>query len=858
MTSPAPDRTLSRKRAVARLVLWVEQLWPALWPALAVIGVYACLALLNVPALLPPEGRIAVLAIALLLLGVAVWRGVRRSVRPGAEAVDRRLERDSGLRHRPLAALTDRPSSPTPEAASVWEEHVRRLRAQTGRLRLGWPRPGLAGRDRYALRGGLVVLLGAALLVAGAEAPGRLWRGVAPGWPAAAPGPATVVQAWVTPPAYTGLPPRFLRTDLAAVQVPAGAALAVNVTGGSGAPSLSLDGGTEPFRALDTGSWQSDRTLTKDTRLEVRRGIGALAAWSVTVTPDKPPVAAFTEPPGAMPGNPPTNQTRLPWRAEDDYGLVSVQAELRLRDRAQAEPLVVPLPLTGTPRTARAVAAQDLTAHPWAGLAVTARIVAKDAAGQSGASAPAGFVLPERNFDHPVARAVIAIRRQLSLTPDARAEAEAALDGIAGVPEAFNTDSGTLLTLRSTGALLRHGRGDAAVTEAQARLWELALSLEDGALDRTARALDVARQALRDALAEAKEAEQKGIPLTPEQQQALQDKMQALREAIQRQIEALTEQAKREGSELPFDPRAPQMDARELDRRAERMQEAAREGRTEDAQREMAELEQLLQELQAARPESGEARERRRAEKQERGQRQMSAVQDMVRREGGLLDKSQSRADARPDTRPDPRSAPQRDPERRSQQALRRALGELMQRQGDLTGEIPQALNEADLAMREAGEALGQGQDAAAGRAQKRAIEALQKGGREMGQQMARQFGTGEQPGEGEGDDPGDEPGQGTGQNGQDPDGNRPGQTAGPRPGEAPGAQRRRTARRDPLGRPAPQGTSGSEESGDVRVPDQMEQARTRALQDELRRRGAERTRPQPELDYIDRLLKAY
>jgi hypothetical protein len=37
-----------------------------------------------------------------------------------------------------------------------------------------------------------------------------------------------------------------------------------------------------------------------------------------------------------------------------------------------------------------------------------------------------------------------------------------------------------------------------------------------------------------------------------------------------------------------------------------------------------------------------------------------------------------------------------------------------------------------------------------------------------------------------------------------------------------------------------------------------MEQARTRAIQDELRRRGAERTRPQPELDYIDRLLKPY
>jgi hypothetical protein len=50
----------------------------------------------------------------------------------------------------------------------------------------------------------------------------------------------------------------------------------------------------------------------------------------------------------------------------------------------------------------------------------------------------------------------------------------------------------------------------------------------------------------------------------------------------------------------------------------------------------------------------------------------------------------------------------------------------------------------------------------------------------------------------------------------------------------------------------------GSEAAGDVHVPDQMEQARTRAIQDELRRRDSERTRPQRELDYLDRLLTPF
>ena len=71
-------------------------------------------------------------------------------------------------------------------------------------------------------------------------------------------------------------------------------------------------------------------------------------------------------------------------------------------------------------------------------------------------------------------------------------------------------------------------------------------------------------------------------------------------------------------------------------------------------------------------------------------------------------------------------------------------------------------------------------------------------------------------------------------------------------------ADRRADDHRDPLGRATRDGTSGADESGTVAVPDQMEAARGRAIQDELRRRDGERGRPQPELDYIERLLKQF
>ena len=205
----------------------------------------------------------------------------------------------------------------------------------------------------------------------------------------------------------------------------------------------------------------------------------------------------------------------------------------------------------------------------------------------------------------------------------------------------------------------------------------------------------------------------------------------------------------------------------------------------------------------------------------------------------------------------------QRHGDTRTEQALRRVLGVLMQQYGDLTGKVPEALNDADIAMREAGQALDAGDDAAAAASLRRAIEALQKGGRSMSQQLSQQFGgegedgdesdDGQMAGEQDGSQPGDEEGRGRGaQFGRN--GRWDGRWDGRRP-----ADRRADDRRDPLGRPLREdGTGQSPDDSGVRVPEEMEQARSHAIQEELRRREAEKTRPQPELDYIERLLRQF
>ena len=198
--------------------------------------------------------------VALVILGAAGQRPApdRRAQRPvrltGGWSVK------SGLRHRPLAVLTDRPVVPGAEA--LWRAHVARAAAQIGRLRVGTPRPGLAALDPRALRGALVVALFACLVIAGDRRAAAARAGDDAGVRAAG-GTAGHGNAGLDYAARLyGLAPLFLRHDGKPVTVPAGSRLTVNLTGGAGTPSLYAERQDFDIRALwHAASFQADRDL---------------------------------------------------------------------------------------------------------------------------------------------------------------------------------------------------------------------------------------------------------------------------------------------------------------------------------------------------------------------------------------------------------------------------------------------------------------------------------------------------------------------------------------------------------------------------------------------------------------------
>ena len=156
-----------------------------------------------------------------------------------AEALAR-LDLTSGIDHRPATALADRlaPTASDPVMEALWRAHRAHEAERAKNLRAGLPHPRLAWRDPYAIRALVLLAAVASFFLADGEQVRRI--AAAFDWSGAIYPRLYRVDAWVTPPAYTGRAPILLpgiRHDepapgeTAAVLVPAGSELVVRATG---------------------------------------------------------------------------------------------------------------------------------------------------------------------------------------------------------------------------------------------------------------------------------------------------------------------------------------------------------------------------------------------------------------------------------------------------------------------------------------------------------------------------------------------------------------------------------------------------------------------------------------------------
>ncbi|MBI5321680.1 TIGR02302 family protein [Bradyrhizobium sp.] len=846
--NPDPSKPAREPDDVARLKLtqaleratWAiawERAWPHLARLLTLAGLFLTVSWAGLWLALPFPARAAGLALFAAAAVFVLWPLIRFRWPTRTEALGR-LDRSTGIRHRPATALSDTVATTDPVALALWQESRARTLASLTRIRAGLPSPRLAIHDPWAVRGLVVVMMVAAFIAAGDERNLRVasafdWNGVL--------APASIrVDAWVTPPVYTGRPPIILSSankESAALTsgplpVPAGSTVIVRSSGGT--LDVVAGGGVTEAAATEQapkGTNERHFTVTGDGTVHVRAPSGQ-PQWKFTATPDRPPTIALAKDPERQP----RGSLQMSYKIEDDYGVTEARAQFVARNTEAGKVAAAPRPLFEPPqfglvlpnaRTRNGVGQtlKDLSEDPYAGADVTLTLTAKDEAGNAGKSEPFNMRLPERLFSKPLARALIEQRRILALDANQNDKVYAALDALMIAPELFTPQAGHYLGLYSVARELEAARTDDAMRAVVASLWALAVTIEDGDISDVEKALRAAEEALRQALERGASDEE------------IKKLTENLRAALDKYLRQLAEQLKNNPQQLsrPLDPNTKMLTQRDLDSLLQQIEREARRGNREAAMEALKRLGDLMRELQMARPGQGD----------DDMQQALNELGDMIRKQQQLRDKTFKQGQ---DSRRDRMRGKQGDQNmgdlQQDQQALRDRLKKLQDelakrgmspnQRGDKgqrgdpgqqgqpgdQGDGDDGLDQADSAMGDATGRLGDGNAEGAVDSQGRALDALRKGAQSLAESM--------QPGDGDGQSDG--------------------------PGSRAGRQQSGGNQTDPLGRPLHGREFGDDYT--VKIPGEIDVERVRRILEELRRRLADPNRPQIELDYIERLLK--
>jgi uncharacterized protein (TIGR02302 family) len=847
----------STRRLFATAILRARQalLWERLWPIFASLavaaGFFLALSWGGLWISIPPLARmIGLLLFALLLIACFVPAYGFRT--PKDTDALRRLDHVSGREHRPATAMADSMAagSEDPVADTLWRAHLARSAEAARNLRAGWPKPRLAARDPFALRALVLLACVATFFMAEGERGRRI--AAAFDWTGAIAPKLYRVDAWVTPPSYTGRPPVLLpgiRHDtpapgeMASIPVPAGSVLIVRATG-MNSIDLAVTGGlSEEPPGEKSGS--SEASVERHFRIGDHGGVtvrglpAGAATWNFGAIPDKPPVIAHTREPQII-GR---SSISFAYRVEDDYGVSSAEARFSRKPetpragapapRQLVPPPDFPLPLPQSrTRAGTGQASKDLTEHPWAGVAVNVTLAAKDEGGNEGFSETQEVQIPERPFTKPLARALVEQRRNLAFDANAREDVHKALTALMIAPERFTPESSVYLGLRTAATRTQIAKTDDDLRDVVDYLWEIAVLIEDGTLSDVERELRAAQEALRQAL----------------EQGASEDEIKRLtdnlRQALDRFMQALAEQLKRDGTTeaRPLDRNMRTVRPQDLRGMLDKIERLARQGARDAARKLLDEMQAMLDNLSRNQQARGNQNQGDGGMLDELGRmiQEQQRLRDRTFREGrdgqGNRDRRNREQGQQQQGQQGQQGRRQMGDLQRNQQNLRQQLEQMLEQlrrmqqgqqgqqgegqegqQGE-GNEAGEALGRAGQAMREAEGSLGEGDADNAVEGQGRALQNLRRGAQSLAQQM--------QGGQGEG------------------------------PGEPGGPEAESAERTDPLGRPI-----RSREYGDdftVKVPDEIDVQRARRVLEELRRRLGEQARPRLELDYIERLLRDF
>ena len=633
---------------------------------LVVAGLFLCVSWLDLWLEIPHRARIVGVVLFAILFVVSGFGLLRLRPLSRQDAL-RRIDRATGLAHRPASVLEDRLATAGRDAATdtLWALHLRRAEAEAANFKAGRPSPRAVDLDRYAVRLGIVVALIACAIVAGPQRYARVAAAFDFG-PGGAPAAGSRLDAWIDPPPYTGKAPVLL--DLAArdpdrpqhLAAPAGSIVVIRSAGDDAAeiettgpllppakvappvkalpndmpasdadaepgdvkpsnklreakpretrPSVVTSNGADPTAA--SGETEKRLVLHGDSRLVLRQGGALRGIFDLAAIADKPPTIALR----AVPKINARGSFTLATTTGDDYGVSAAEAAFadpKIEGEPTTGPSLVPAPkvtltLPGmTNGIGDAETTVDLSDNPWAGAQVAMTLVAHDEGGNEGRSEAVELTLPQKSFANPIARALVEQRRELVLEPGRRSMVGAALEALMVAPGTFGTTPSIYLGLRFARDSLAAARTDKQLLEVADFLWGMALQLENGDLSDAEKALRNAEKELRDAI-DRKASDEEIQKLTQNLQAAMDKFLKELAEQQKKddQQQAATQQGRPSKS----------ISQKDLQALIDRLKEQARSGNREEAKKALDELQDVLENLKTAKRQKADPQSRAMAE----------------------------------------------------------------------------------------------------------------------------------------------------------------------------------------------------------------------------------------------------
>jgi uncharacterized protein (TIGR02302 family) len=851
---PRFSRRLTRTRFATHAAMVIERLWPLVLPLLVALSLFASLSWFGAFRVMPDAMRFGILA-AFAVAAVASLSLLRFYRPPRVEDVDRRIEAANALLHTPLRAQTDRPAGKQQDGFSdaLWREHQKRMAERLDGLGGDLPRTGVPQRDPFALRAAAALLVVTAFAFSFGSRGGTLedaFRAVA----FAETVPARI-DAWVTPPPYTGKAPIFLTAEgnekTPVFTVPTGSDVILRITGGSGGETVSFTDSSGETREIEASAGLAEGAETPDAQPVAAAGgasaprqftgklsddgVLALQAngreidrWAFAVTPDRPPVIRFS----GVPRRAVNGAFELHYEIEDDYGAASAAAAFALEKAppTSVRPLYGPpeMPLSVPRRGSKDIAmkaTRDLTEHVWAGSRIKLTLSAVDDAGQEAETETKTLILPERPFTNPLAKSVVELRKIFSLDANMKRHVVDLIDAITLRPEDTFDNPSHYLGLMAARTRLKLAGTDEALRETADYLWNMALQIEDGDLSDAEKRLRQAQEALKQALRDGASDEE------------IDRLMKELRQAMNEFLREFAERAARDPNMSQQQPQNGQeLSQRDLERMMDQIENLAKSGNRQQAEELLSQLQDMMNNLQARRQqqpgESGQQSEMR---------EQMNKLGEIMRRQQEMMNETFRMDEMQRGEGREQQFGEQGEPGQGQQgqgrqgqgmtpEEFAEALKQLQQGQGQLQGDLEalmkglegmgiqpgEGFGEAGEAMGEAEGALGEADGGRAVGEQGRALEALRRGAQDMMQQMQQAM---------EGD-----------QGGADEGG------------------RQQNADRDPLGRP--RATTGPDDGRSVKIPDEIDVQRARQILEAIRKRLGNALSPELERSYLERLLR--